>query len=244
MVKIKLALECPTAMLEMVQPFGDFDWILGHKVLESQEYLEYYKEPGRLKIIDNSVNEVGEPLSLEDMEKVLSLVGGDLLVSPDWIGDALKTVGAYGDCIKKFGKEKVIGVIQGETFEEALRCLSIYGSEGLIAVPYDVCSKKTDLPSTMALRRALVVCNIPNNTRVHLLGFNSLDEFFWYSGRPNVVSIDTGVPVMLGLDGLDILDSLGAKEAPTLSRMEKIELTQQGWTGVIRNIALLRRYLP
>ena len=241
---MKLALECPTAMLEMVQPFGDFSWILGHKVLEDEEYAKFYKNFEGFKIVDNSVNEVGEPLTVEDMAKVMEMVGGDLLVSPDWIGDAGKTVAAYGDCIKKFGKEKVIGVVQGATFEEAFKCINYYGKDTFIAVPFDICSSKKDPPFLMALRRALAVCGIPSTTRIHLLGFNSLDEFFWYTNKPNVVSIDTGVPVMLGLDGLDILDPLESKEDPTLNRMEKTKLTQQGWTAVCRNIALLRKYLP
>lgn len=248
---MKLALECRTDMLEMVQPFSDFDFVLAHKVLEDKGYLEYYKDSGNaIKFVDNSVNEQGMPESVERVKKAFEAVGGTYLVAPDYIGDAEKTIQAYKEGKKIFAKEEIlnerlVGVIQGSTFEDAFGCLREYGT-GIICIPYDLCSQKTDPPWLMGLRRALFIAHIPRDQGylVHLLGFNSLEEFFWYQTNPMVASIDTGVPVLLGLLGLDILDPLGSKEQPTLNQMEKIELTQQGWTAIIRNIALLRRYLP
>ena len=248
---MKLALECRTDMLEMVQPFSDFAFILAHKVLEDEKYLAYYKDSDSLpKFVDNSVNEQGTPLSIEELKEAFDKVGGTYLVAPDHLGDAEKTINAYKECKKAFIKEEIplerlVGVVQGSTFADALECLRIYNT-GVICVPYDLCSQKTDPPWLMGLRRALFIAHIPRNQDflIHLLGFTSMDELFWYQNDPVVTSIDTGVPVLLGLEGLDILDPLENKEQPTFNRMEKIELTQQGWTGVIRNIGLLRKYMP
>ena len=242
---MKLALECRTNMLEMVQPFADFDFILAHKVLEDEAYAEWYNESTNLKIVDNSVNELGTPVSIEGMKEAFEKVNGTYVVAPDFLGDAKKTVESYIECTKVFPKERVIGVVQGSTFEEAFECLPVYQS-GIISVPYDLCSQKTDPPLLMAIRRALFIGYMPKDKGfvVHLLGFNGLEEFFWYQNAPFVASIDTGIPVLLGLQGLDILDPLESKVEPTLNLMEKLELTQQCWTGIIRNIALLRKWLP
>lgn len=240
---MKLGLECPTAMLEMIQPLGDFDFILGHKVLEDDGYAEFYQNSDRFKILDNGVNEAGEPLSEQDLDKAMKMVDGNLIVAPDWMGDAKRTIESYIEFTKAHGRERVIGVLQASNFGEAFECLSAFGGGGVIAVPYDICSSREDSPLLMGIRRALIVCNIPNTTKVHLLGFTSLDEFFWYENRPNVVSIDTGIPVLLGLNSVDILDPLESKESPTLDLMEKVELTPQGWTGVCRNIAILRKFM-
>ena len=248
---MKLALECRTDMLEMVQPFSDFDFILAHKVLEDEKYLEYYKNSDNLpKFVDNSVNEQGTPLSIEELKEAFEKVGGTYLVAPDYLGNAGKTINAYRECKSIFAKEEIplerlVGVVQGETFGDAIECLNEFRS-GVICIPYDLCSQKTDPPWLMGLRRALFIAHIPRNQDflIHLLGFNSLDELFWYQNDPVVTSIDTGVPVLLGLEGLDILDPLESKEVPTFNRMEKIDLNQQGWTGIIRNIALLRRHMP
>ena len=242
---MRLALECRTDLLEMVQPFADFDFILAHKVLGDEKYADWYKESGKVKFVDNSVNELGEPLPIDKMKEAFEKVGGAYVVAPDYISDAEKTIASYTECIKAFPENRVVGVIQGPTFTDALECLKAYG-KGIIAVPYDLCSQKIDPPWLMGLRRCLFVSNIPKDQGilVHLLGFNSLEEFFWYQNSPIIMSIDTGVPILLGLEGLDILDPLESKEEPTLNRMEKIELTQQGWTGIIRNIALLRKFMP
>lgn len=229
----------------MVQPFADFDFVLAHKVLEDEAYANWYKESGNIKFVDNSVNELGEPLSINQMKEAFEKVGGTYVVSPDFLNDADKTIASYLECVKAFPKGRVVGVIQGPTYSDAYECLRAY-EKGLVSVPYDLCSGKTDSPSLMGLRRCLFVSNIPRDQgfQIHLLGFNGLDELFWYQNTPIVASIDTGVPVLLGLQKLDILDPLESKEQPTFLQMEKIELTQEGWTGIIRNIALLRRYMP
>jgi hypothetical protein len=238
---MQLALECPTGLLEMVQPFADFDFILADLVLKDEKYCEYYKNSTKEKIVDNSVNELGKPLSIDEIGKAFEIVKGNYLVAPDFLGEGEKTFLAYEECCKALGKEKVIGVIQGSTFEEVFKFVPYY--EGILAVPYDLCSQKKDPPWLMGYRRALVVTNIKSERPVHLLGFNSLEEFFWYKGLSNVVSVDTGVPIMLGIQEKDIMEQLDTKKEPTLNRMDKYELSQKVWTAICRNIALLRRFI-
>ncbi len=239
---MKLALETSTKLLELVQPFADFDWILAHRFLEDEEYAKWYKESTNIKVIDNSVNEKGEPLPLEVMVKVFEEVKGTYLVSPDWIGDAEKTIGAYSQCVTQFGEERVIGVLQGRTPLEALSCLPHYKGK-YIAVPYLVGgSSKKDLPWVMALRRQLVVSCIPVDRPIHLLGFTTLEEFELYSTRPNVYSVDTGVPVLLGLLEEDF-EELKDKSVSTMAKMEGLEITKEAWTAICRNIALFRKYI-
>ncbi len=239
---MKLALECRVDLLELVQPFADFDFLLTHEALGNEAYLEHYKKSAKWKIIDNSVNEEDEPSTIEELKEVFDEVEADFVISPDWIGEADSTRRAYLQCIEVFGEGKVIGVIQGKTFEEALLCLNTY--KGMVAVPYDICSKRSDPPWVMSLRRALVVCNIPSEVPVHLLGFTSIDELIYYEGRTNVGSIDTGAPILLGLDSKDILDPIESKIKATYNLMEGKRVTPETWTAICRNIALLRRYLP
>lgn len=226
----------------MVQPFADFDFILAHLYLKDKDYAKYYKASTRFKILDNSTNELGEPCSLEDIKTVADDCNPNYVVAPDWIGDAIKTLEAFTKATEMFGVSKVIPVIQGATLEEAINCANTYG-KGLMAVPYDIGSTKDDEPEVMALRRALLISNLPLEMSFHLLGFTSLQEFQFYARRPNVVSLDTGVPIMLGLTGKDILDPLEKKKTPTYNKMEAKTLDQKSWTGICRNLALLRKYL-
>lgn len=240
---MKLALECTTELLRAVQPLADFDWVLAHKCKEDAKYLEFYKDNDREKFIDNSVNELGEPLGIEELKEVRESLGGGFIVSPDWVGQGAQTLGAYVECVKAFGKEHVVGVLQGSTFEEVFDILPQYGG-GVMCIPYDICSSKGDPPEIMALRRALVVSRIPaDKFYVHLLGFNTLEEFIWYRGVPYVGSMDTGAPVLLGLKGINIEDGLVDKQEPTFNLMEGLEFNQKAWTGICLNVALLRKYI-
>ncbi len=240
---IKLALECPTKALELLQPFADFDWVLGRVYLSDKVYREFYKNTGKLKFIDNSVNEDGVPLSIEELKKVYDDLGGNgWVVSPDWIGDMGKTLEAYVECTKIIGPERVVGVIQGQTLSECLACIANYSKAPGVAVPYDILSKKEDPTWLMGLKRALVVYRIPRDKYIHLLGFTCLDEFSYYVNM-ELGSIDTGVPVWLGLEGKGIEEALPNKKDPTYKKMEGLEVNSKTWPAVLRNIALLRRYL-
>jgi hypothetical protein len=95
----------------------------------------------------------------------------------------------------------------------------------------------------MSLRRALVISQLPKEVSVHLLGFTSLNEFIWYKDRHNVLSIDTGLPILLGLQGKGIEEPILDKSVPTLNQMDSLELNAKGWTSVCRNIALFRTFL-
>ncbi|KKL18657.1 hypothetical protein LCGC14_2473340 [marine sediment metagenome] len=234
---MKLALECSDELLDMVQPFADFDWILANRFLESDVYAEYYRNSTNVKFVDNSVTELGKPVSLDDLEKVMKDVKGNYVVSPDWIGEYQQTVEAYKECLAKFGKERAVGVLQGSSPEEALKCLDVYDNH-LVLVPYRVGgSVKEDPDWIKALRRELVVAHIPDDRLIHLLGFNTLDELHWYTNRPNVCGIDTDVPIRAGLlvqdfDGFD-----------RMQKTDGIKLNKETWAGVCRNIALLRKYM-
>ena len=72
---MKLALECPNYLLKDLQPLTDFDFILTHLVLQDKVYAEYYRESRSFKILDNSVNELGIPCSLEEMVQALDTLG-------------------------------------------------------------------------------------------------------------------------------------------------------------------------
>ena len=235
-----LALECPTSMLDMVQPFADFDWILADKFLKDEEYAEFYRQSSNTKVVDNSVTELGEPMTIEDLKIVVEDVKADIVVSPDWINDFEKTTEAYREFSQVTFEgctPTIAGVLQGSTPEEALRCLGVYRDIGTVMVPYRVGgSEKKDPDWLKALRRQLVVTHIPKDWSVHLLGFTTLNEFSWYSRMPNVVSIDTDVPIRSGLMQVDFDDFDRMKDT------SKITLTKDNWAAVCRNIAVLRKY--
>ena len=64
---MKLALETPTELLGDIQPLSDFSWILAHLVLADPSYAWFYSQYAGYKVLDNSVNELLEPISIESL---------------------------------------------------------------------------------------------------------------------------------------------------------------------------------
>ena len=243
---MKLALESTTKLLGNVQGFGDFDWISFPRASKDKECLDFYQQSTQPRVLN-----LGDGISGPDIKQVkeaCEVLGNPLIISPDFVGEQVKTIEAYNMYCQEYGVENVIGVLQGASYKEVLGCLAYY--KGQVAVPFNIGSADDTPNSLMALRRALIVSNIPADRFVHLLGFTTLDELEWYETKPNVLSINTGYPVMLGMKSEDILDidKECNKAESTLEIMEQIEasnkeLSQTQWTAVVRNIALLRRYL-
>lgn len=246
---MELALECPTALLGEIQPLADFDWILTHLVLQDEEYATFYKESKRFRVLDNSVNELLEPCSIGDMLEADRILGGaDLVVPPDYLGNAYATRKALEDGIEAFGLERVLPVVQGSTLDEVWSCAEYISwrlwklDRGRIAIPYDLTCKRTDSLDTMAKVRVEVVRVLSEEfSSIHLLGMTLVEEFESYEGNSSVTSLDTGVPILLAqkgqrLDG----DGLQDKKDPTLSRMDSSK-DWQTTASAYWNIAYLRR---
>ena len=245
---MKIALECPTSLLGDIQPLADFDWILAHLVLQDKEYADYYSKSERFKVLDNSVNELLTPCTLEELGEAARIVSPNLVVAPDYLGSASATRIALKRTVELFGIEKVYPVVQGSSMDSVLDCLDYFLKLGLerVAVPYDTLSSREDKPEGMASRRQEVVRHIisrvPIGFHIHLLGFNTIEELGQHN-RGWVRSIDTGVPIMMGLQGKRLdLDRLLDKKEPTLDRMKASWVDRERDLGkAYYNIAYLRK---
>lgn len=246
---MQLALETPTRLLKSIQPLADFDFILTHLVLKDKAYAKYYSESTRYKILDNSTNENLQPCSLKDIKKAADIVKPNLVVAPDFLGNSKSTISALEESLTVFGWEKVLPVVQGDCEFGVLKCLKAIIDRGLnsVAVPYDICCRRTDSLETMASMRLQIVNSIirkvPIGFHIHLLGLTTLEEL----GNHNtgwVKSLDTGSPIMHGLYGLQFgKDSLMNKAAPTYNRMLGRPTGIKEKSLMLYNIAYLRRVM-
>ncbi len=243
---MKIALECPSSLLDDIQPLADFDFALTHLVLSDEKYAEWYKNSKRFKILDNSTNELLEPCSLEDIKKAADIIQPNLIVPPDHLGNHFATIESLDKAIKLFWIEKILPVVQGHELRYVLGCFDYIQNLGFkrVAVPYDILSSRQDNVTVMAENRQKVVNSIiakmSIGSEIHLLGFNTLEEL-WDCNRGWVTSIDTGSPILHGLCGKRYSkDSLIPKNTPTYNLMEKCDLNL-GKSDIFYNIAMLRK---
>jgi len=251
---MKLALECPTRLLPKVQPLADFDFILSHLVLQDKEYAKFYKESTRYKILDSSVNELLQPLGLSSIQEADSLVGPcDLIVAPDFLGNAGATLDYLEMALEEIPKSRILPVVQGSTPDVVLACARSIWALGFkkMAIPYDICCERSEPVNKMGLSRHSIVSKLENefdlDLELHLLGMTTLEELKFYS-QSRVVSIDTGGPVLMGLNSkLYGRDTIPNKSVPTMNQMPEPSLASDTFLRtreyILYNIAYLRKVL-
>jgi len=124
---IDLSFEVPIAHLDEYAENMDYDFALAHLVLQSEDYKAYYKRQStkRLVILDNSMFELGHPLESEQLVDICAQIGAQELVAPDYL-NVERTIQAVMDMRKELEKKKLkvklLGVVQGKTYDEWMQC--------------------------------------------------------------------------------------------------------------------------
>ena len=245
-MRIQLALECPAWLLNYVQPLADYDFILAHLVLKDKEYAEFYQQSERFKILDNSVNELGRPCTIRELEEAAGVVKPDLIVPPDAIQDYEGTLLGLQKALEIFDFDKLLPVAQGSDAAEFLgyarKLIEEFGF-GRIAVPYISVSQRSDDLETLALNRVALVESLIEMgfDDIHLLGMTSLDEFSNYFPYDREVHfwLDTGRPIMCGVNNIVFgKEELPQKVEPSMSKMKLGDLSK-----IFYNVAYRRKML-
>ena len=228
MINIALAMEAPISLLKDLPYITDFDWVLTHLCEASEGYLEHYQDMvnrwGRQVILDNSVNELGEPIDLSRMDEVVAKLNPTYIVPPDYLNDLHATLDQLDEAIELWGRERIIPVLQGTSIEEVITCADILKTQydfKIVSVPYDIMlAHRSKLPDgdpnkasleELGDTRSEVLSTLIEEgllfSRYHLLGLNNLEEirsykeqFFWNKKRGMTsfdpqVSLDTGAPM-------------------------------------------------
>jgi len=272
--KIKLGLECPDSIADYILPLGDIYFMLAKEVLlktknpsTGRPYLEgqnfepnepsYFHKFFRPVYLDTSVNEEGIPCSLEEMRQAAYQINPNKVVAQDFLGDSEKTLRALPEATEAFGRSDLLPVVQGSSLEEVLHCANVIRGRNFtsVAVPYDLVLGRTQPVDRMARVRSAIVhylVNTLNFSSVHLLGLTSLEELYLFfldkPTRDGIDSLDTGGPVLLGLNGLWYPTEYIFKGTPTLNLMKKVGslmegISDIGLTWAVWNIAFLKTFL-
>jgi len=224
---IDLAMEAPIDLLSKLPLITKFDFALTHLFKESDKYYDYYEsmaKQGREVVLDNSVNELGVPVSIEDMEEVAKVIQPRYIIPPDYLNNLEATLSTLDEAIELWGKDRIIPVIQGTSLEEVVECgkrLRHHYDFDIVSIPYDITlahrsklayddSNKAPLSELSHTRVSAVKALTKEGllfNRVHLLGLNTLEELtvyneptVWYgpkhwNGFKPRVTIDTGAPM-------------------------------------------------
>lgn len=194
---------------------GDYHLLLAHDIVAQKEKYREIFSSGPMPyylILDNSVIELGEPVSAEVLEEARAVLkeaypGNKVItVLHDFIGDFFKTV-EYSRASAARWMQKDLGpfmaVPQGQTWQEFTSC-----ADNLVSIP-GVQAWGIPRHSTGKLGTRQHLANYCSVMRphwdTHLLGFSDdLQDDIQCADMLMVKGIDSAVPIRLGLEGIRI----------------------------------------
>jgi hypothetical protein len=183
---------------------GDYHLLLAHDVLKNPDSYKWQYASKAVKIMDNSLIELGYAMKIQDVVKAANIVGAQFVVLPDKLKDAAWTEEATK--LAKFDFDKLdtnetagispMPVLQGVNYVECKYLLETWASEGYkaVAIPrvlVEVFGSRKD-----TIHKA-ISCGFKY---IHLLGFSEdLQDDVDCTRIPGVMGIDSAVPIRLGL---------------------------------------------
>lgn len=178
---------------------GNYQLLIAPLILQREEaYLTFFEHrPDQFVIVDNGVIEQGYPLAVPLLYRAIRMVNADVLVLPDTIDDGKMTAKQVRKALPEYRRmdteTDVMGVVQGETFEECMECARQLVEAGVdwLAVPRGL---TPNLGSRVELVQALGDAYwLP----MHILGFsnNILDDMAAATAHERVRGIDAATPL-------------------------------------------------
>lgn len=251
--------EVPISLLEKSKEFNDYDYCLLHLTYENEEYKQFYIDSikqGRKVLLDNSLFELGDALTNEQLAKGVLELKPTWYVVPDCLNDAVTTMSRFRQFVIDYPHLPglKIGVAQGSTLKELVSCY-LYMAEHAdkIAIPFD--SKAFDEldDSVDNLRRwcsgrqqfiqYLISHNLWCYTKPHhLLGCSYAEEFTNHYYKSLIESVDTSSPVVCGVQNIHYQQN-GNNSKPVIKLCELIDagVSTEHELIINKNIKIFRR---
>ena len=275
--KIMINHETPFCMMKEMQNLTDYDYALVHLFKDNPDYKKYFEDAlkaGRKVLLDNSVFELDKPFDPDAFVEAINDLGPTWYVVPDFLDDSKRTIESMAQWIRTYlpkvkTNSKIIGSIQGATWEEMLECykfMSRVPEVSKIAITFnslaysDMCPDilGDEEPSFAPTQRnlqiwlegrprfisKLVAEGYWNKDKPHhLLGCGLMREFanpIYH--RISVESLDTSNPVIYGLNEKLYDPNLGNTEKPSMKLCDHLndELTDAQKDCIRTNVGIFK----
>ena len=265
MGRLRIAHECPIDIFDKVDALTDYSYCLVHLLDENPRYRSKFedvcKEGRREVILDNSIFELGTSFDGSKYSEWVWKLQPTHYIVPDVLEDTDATLKKRDEWFKHFlftrNTSKSIGVIQGKTYEDLVRCYNeMEPSVDKVAISFDYSyylkqdKGKNKWQTYMFGRRVLLekllddgIINM--NKPHHLLGCALPQEFDHYKGLEFsfLDTVDTSNPVVHGLNGIRYTP-FGLREKVSTKLIEYMdeEVPLKQWEDIKYNIWLFRNF--
>ena len=261
MIMIKVSHESVLSMLEESKQYNDYGYCLFH-LLHIPEYREFYKNYKGNLYLDNSAYEeqfIDWKFDLEEFYKTIKELQPDVVIVPDELHNKDKTIQNFKDFDVSKIPNKIMGVIQGETYEELEECFDFMNPRcDLVAIPfsskaytnrfYNNSEHEAKAIGRVKLIRDLIKTGKVRKNSLHLIGLQLPIELELYDEEKEYIySIDTANPIQFGMEEYEYPKDLEeVKTKPKFMFTEenlKIEPTLTQYSIIKRNIERFKQIL-
>lgn len=202
---MRVAIIAPTRHLSLLAT-TNYHLILAHKVLECQEYADFYRErsqQGDYVILDNSAHELGTGLPPEQLAAAASIVQASELVLPDRLFFGEDTVERSNQCFDSVRQGiNFMAVPQGRTLSEWLFCLNeLLHLTTTIGISKDYEVWEGGLATLVRLSLS------HGATSIHLLGWGrDLGQLLLLQEFTQIRGVDSAKPIVFASSGVALPD--------------------------------------
>jgi hypothetical protein len=190
--------------LEAQGVLGNYHLMIASEVLKDPEGQRdfWQSRSGDFIMMDNGVIELGYSLPAEDIYTAAKIVGAQVIILPDVIGDANQTLELSANGMHEIQSQTAdplnfLGVVQGKDLFEAVWCAKRFKDLGvsMLSVP-------RHFGDSLGSRQQLVtIIREATGLPIHLLGFSErMADDIKTAILPGVTGIDSALPLWLGLD--------------------------------------------
>ncbi len=223
---------------------GDYLLILAHDVVRRPDLYEMlFDNYSGTIIMDNSVIELGVPVSTTTMVRACEIVPPTYVVLPDHLRKLASTIVDTLDTLHKWrdaGLSSFMMVPQGDTPEEFRACVDVFALQsdlalwGVPKIAADVFGWRASLIQYIALS---------DDRPIHLLGFtDSMTSDIVCGQAKGVIGIDSAVPIRYGIEGMILDDRVGHNIPRPVSFWEDAVNMKSIPEAVITNIENVRKW--
>lgn len=213
----------PVAPLEIVKELeernvlGDYHLLLAHDVLANrEEYSNIFGGKGYDIIMDNSLIELGYPMSMPETMEAAKVVGASYFVLPDVLMDYDRTMAMTVKGLQEYDRIKherpsetqlptPVPVVQGKNLDEMVNFISELDKINRMHNLFEMFCVPRVIANQLGTRRDIIEACVARGYVVHMLGFSDhkLDDIAC-ARMPSVMGIDSAEPVRLGINGYNM----------------------------------------
>jgi len=243
-IMMRFSFETPIKYQDDLDENQDYLFVLGHMLLKNIKYKEYIKNSSKYKILDNSAYELGESINPLILKNLADEIKADVIVVPDKLFDNKRSEELAEEFFLLFkGESKrfmFMKVVTGRDINETIDSLKYIEKDSRVDIIGISRARSVVVPNLSYLMNIYNKNNMKK--KIHLLGLTHPFEIYEAAQYPEILSIDTGLPINFSLKNIALPYVQVSTDFKRVSGVDLDEEVEMDIMLAKYNINVLRSY--